>query len=130
MIKVGLVIPILNNFDQAIDLIYSAKTKENEFKPVKDIHKNGKRHVYKITTEQYNNIVDKSYAPDCYFNPILDANNNCIITIEELNGIVFPEFLYLNEQECNDIDGQLICHYINVEPIEYVPVPTPPFPPK
>jgi len=32
MIKVGLVIPILNNFDQAIDLIYSAKTKENELK--------------------------------------------------------------------------------------------------
>jgi len=32
MIKVGLVIPILNNFDQAIDLIYSAKTKDNELK--------------------------------------------------------------------------------------------------
>jgi len=30
--KVGLVIPILNNFDQAVDLIYSAKTKENELK--------------------------------------------------------------------------------------------------
>ena len=32
MIKVGLVIPVLNNFDQAIDLIYSAKTKEHELK--------------------------------------------------------------------------------------------------
>jgi len=30
--KVGLVIPVLNNFDQAIDLIYSAKTQENELK--------------------------------------------------------------------------------------------------
>ena len=30
--KVGLVIPILNNFDQAIDLIYSAKTKKHELK--------------------------------------------------------------------------------------------------
>lgn len=29
--KIGLVIPVLNNFDQAIDLIYSAKT-ENELK--------------------------------------------------------------------------------------------------
>jgi len=32
MIKVGLVIPVLNNFDGAMDLIYSAKTKENELK--------------------------------------------------------------------------------------------------
>ena len=32
MSKVGLVIPILNNFDQAIELIYSAKTQENELK--------------------------------------------------------------------------------------------------
>lgn len=30
--KIGLVIPVLNNFDQAVDLIYSAKTKENELK--------------------------------------------------------------------------------------------------
>jgi len=32
MAKVGLVIPVLNNFDQAIDLIYSAKTQDNELK--------------------------------------------------------------------------------------------------
>jgi len=30
--KIGLVIPVLNNFDQAIDLVYSAKTQENELK--------------------------------------------------------------------------------------------------
>lgn len=32
MSKIGLVIPVLNNFDGAMDLIYSAKTKENELK--------------------------------------------------------------------------------------------------
>lgn len=31
-LKVGLVVPVLNNFDQAVDLIYSAKTQLNELK--------------------------------------------------------------------------------------------------
>jgi hypothetical protein len=86
--------------------------------------------VYKITTENYNKIKGQTYAPDCYFNPIQDINSNWVISIEELNGIVYPEFLYLSEQQCEEVDGEQVCHYVNVEPIEYQPVPPPPFPTK
>jgi hypothetical protein len=41
---------------------------------------------------------------------------------------VYPEFLYLSEQQCEEVDGEQVCHYVNVEPIEYQPVPPPPFP--
>ena len=86
--------------------------------------------VYKITTEDYNKIKGQAYAPDMHFNPIQDINGNWVISIEELNGIVYPEFLYLSEQQCEELDGEQVCHYVNVEPIEYQPVPTPPFPTK
>jgi hypothetical protein len=86
--------------------------------------------VYKITTEDYNKIKGQAYAPDMHFNPIMDINGNWVISIEELNGIVFPEFLYLSEQQCEEVDGEQVCHYVNVTPIEYQPVPAPPFPTK
>ena len=86
--------------------------------------------VYKIKNEDYNKIKGQAYAPDMHFNPIVDINGNWVISIEELNGIVFPEFLYLSEQQCEELDGEQVCHYVNVEPIEYQPVPPPPFPTK
>ena len=86
--------------------------------------------VYKITTEDYNKIKGQAYAPDCYFNPIQDINDNWVISIEELNGIVFEQFLYLSEQQCEEVEGEQVCHYVNVTPIEYSPKPAPPFPTK
>jgi len=86
--------------------------------------------VYKITTEDYNKIKGQAYAPDMHFNPIADINGNWVISIEELNGIVYPEFIYLSEQQCEEVDGEQVCHYVNVTPIEYQPIPAPPFPTK
>lgn len=86
--------------------------------------------VFKITTEDCNKIKGQAYAPDCYFNPIQDINDNWVISIEELNGIVFEQFLYLSEQLCEEVEGEQVCHYVNVTPIEYDPKPAPPFPTK
>lgn len=86
--------------------------------------------VYKISLTDKEKIQGKAYAPDMYFNCIADINGNWVISIEELNGIVFPEFLYLSEQQCEEVDGEQVCHYVNVTPIEYQPIPAPPFPTK
>jgi hypothetical protein len=36
-----------------------------------------------LTEEQKNQLVGQQYAPDSYFNPIQDDDNNWIISIEE-----------------------------------------------
>ena len=86
--------------------------------------------VYKISQKDYDFIVGKAYAPDCYWNPIADINDNWVISIEELNGIVFEQFLYLSEQQCEEVEGEQVCEYINVVAIPYDPKPSPPFPTK
>jgi hypothetical protein len=37
-----------------------------------------------LTEEQKNQLVGQEFAPNCFFNPILDANDNWIISIEEI----------------------------------------------
>lgn len=86
--------------------------------------------VYKISEKDYNKIKGQAYAPDCFFNPIADINDNWVISIEELNGIVFEQFLYLSDQQCEEVEGEQVCHYVNVTPIPYEPKPAPPFPTK
>ena len=86
--------------------------------------------VYKISQKDKDFIQGQAYAPDCYFNCIQDINDNWVISIEELNGIVFEQFLYLSEQQCEEVEGEQVCHYVNVTPIEYDPKPAPPFPTK
>ena len=38
-----------------------------------------------LTEEQKDSLVGQLYAPDSYFNPIQDINDNWIISIEEMN---------------------------------------------
>jgi hypothetical protein len=40
--------------------------------------------VYMLTEEQANQLRGTMYAPDSYFNPIQDANDNWIISVEEV----------------------------------------------
>ena len=86
--------------------------------------------VYKISQKDKDFIQGQAYAPDCFFNPIADINDNWVISIEELNGIVFEQFLYLSEQQCEEVEGEQVCEYINVVAIPYEPKPSPPFPTK
>ena len=48
-----------------------------------------------LTEQQKDEIVGKMFAPDSYFNPIQDKNNNWIISIEEMNQCVNPSYLWV-----------------------------------
>ena len=62
-----------------------------------------------LTIEQKDELIGQLYAPDSYFNPIQDANNNWVISIEEMEQCVNPDYLWVKELEL----------------IEYVPKQTP-----
>ncbi len=48
--------------------------------------------VHLLIQSEKDLILGKQYAPNSYFNPIQDNNNNWIISIEEVNNCVFSEF--------------------------------------
>ena len=54
-------------------------------------------YVYLLTIEQKDQIVGQWYAPDSYFNPIQDANDNWIISVEEVDQCVNPDFLWVKD---------------------------------
>jgi hypothetical protein len=66
-----------------------------------------------LTIEQKDKLIGQWYAPDSYFNPIQDINNDWVISTEEMEYCVNPEFMWVKDLEL----------------IPYEPKPTPPFPP-
>ena len=66
-----------------------------------------------LTETQKDELIGQWYAPDSYFNPIEDADNNWVISQEEMSQCVNPDFLWVKDLPL----------------IEYKPKPTPPFPP-
>jgi hypothetical protein len=52
-----------------------------------------------LTVEQKDSLVGQLYAPDSYFNPIQDANDNWIISIEEIENNENPAFEWLLDLE-------------------------------
>jgi hypothetical protein len=52
-------------------------------------------YVYLLTELQKNELIGQLYDPDSYFNPIQDANDNWIISIEEVDQCVNPELLWV-----------------------------------
>ncbi len=63
-----------------------------------------------LTQAQKNELVGQWYAPDSYFNPIEDADNNWVISQEEMSQCVNPDYLWVKDLPL----------------IEYKPKPTPP----
>ena len=51
--------------------------------------------VYQLTEQQKNELVGEFFAPASMFNPIQDANGTWIITGQEVNGCVNPDFLWV-----------------------------------
>jgi hypothetical protein len=45
-----------------------------------------------LTLVQKNEIAGKQFAPDCYFNPIQDANDNWVISIQEIEQATIPPY--------------------------------------
>jgi hypothetical protein len=50
-----------------------------------------------LTLEQKDSLLGVLYCPDTYFNPILDADNNWVISIEEMRLCVNPDFLWVKD---------------------------------
>jgi hypothetical protein len=63
-----------------------------------------------LIIEQKNELVGQWYAPDSYFNPIQDINDDWVISTEEMEYCVNPEFMWVKDLEL----------------IPYEPKPTPP----
>jgi hypothetical protein len=66
-----------------------------------------------LTESQKNELVGQLYDEDSYFNPLQDIEDNWIISVEEIEFCVNPEFMWVK----------------TLPLIEYKPKPSPPFPP-
>ena len=65
--------------------------------------------VGQLTIEEKEQLVGQWYAPDSFFNPVQDINDVWIISQEEMNNCINPEFQWVKELPL----------------IEYIPKPTP-----
>jgi hypothetical protein len=54
-------------------------------------------YVYLLTDLQKDDLVGQMYAPDSYFNPIQDANDNWVISTEEVDYCVNPELQWVKD---------------------------------
>ena len=50
-----------------------------------------------LTVEQKDSLLLQEFAPDSYFNPIQDLNDNWIISIEEIANCVNEEFMWVKD---------------------------------
>jgi hypothetical protein len=66
-----------------------------------------------LTEVQKDELVGQQYTEDSYFNPIQDADDNWIISTEEMNFCTNVKFMWVKDLDL----------------IPYNPKPTPPFPP-
>lgn len=65
-----------------------------------------------LTETQKDSLIGQMYDDDSYFNPIQDINDNWIISVEEMDFCVNPEFQWVKDLPL----------------IPYEPKPSPPFP--
>jgi hypothetical protein len=65
-----------------------------------------------LTESQKNELLGQLYDEDSYFNPIQDIEDNWIISVEEMEFCVNPEFQWVKDLPL----------------IDYKPKPSPPFP--
>ena len=65
-----------------------------------------------LTEPQKDSLVNQLYAEDSYFNPILDLNDNWVISKEEINYCTNEEFIWVKDLPL----------------IDYEPKPSPPLP--
>ena len=63
-----------------------------------------------LTEIQKDELIGQVYAPDSYFNPIQDIDNNWIISQEEMDQCINPDCLWVKDLPL----------------IDYKPKPTPP----
>jgi hypothetical protein len=54
-------------------------------------------YVYLLTDLQKDDLIGQWYAPDSYFNPIQDANDDWVISTEEVDYCVNPELQWVKD---------------------------------
>jgi hypothetical protein len=50
-----------------------------------------------LTVEQKDELVGQMYAPDSYFNPIMDNADNWVISVEEMQYCINPNYMWVQE---------------------------------
>jgi hypothetical protein len=50
-----------------------------------------------LTVKQKDSLLIQLYAPDSYFNPIQDLNDNWIISVEEMANCTNEEFMWVKD---------------------------------
>jgi len=50
-----------------------------------------------LTKTQKNELVGQLYAANSYYNPIQDFNDNWVISVEEIEQTITPEFLWVKD---------------------------------
>lgn len=50
-----------------------------------------------LNEQQKDSLLVQQYAPDCYFNPIQDLNDNWVISVEEIANCVNKEFMWVKD---------------------------------
>ena len=55
--------------------------------------------IHKLTEEQKDLLVNKMFIKGNYFNPIQDADNNWVVSVEEVDTCNVEEFMWVKELE-------------------------------
>jgi predicted DNA-binding transcriptional regulator len=50
-----------------------------------------------LTVEQKDQLVGQLYAPRSYYNPIQDFNDDWVISVEEIEQTIAPEFMWVKD---------------------------------
>ena len=61
-----------------------------------------------LTLKQKNEIEGKEFAPDSYFNPIQDLNDNWVISIQEMEQATIPPYNWVHELPLIDYQPKVI----------------------
>jgi hypothetical protein len=54
-------------------------------------------YVHLLTISEKDSLIGQMYDPDSYFNPIQDANDDWVISVEEVDQCVNPDFLWVKD---------------------------------
>ena len=52
-----------------------------------------------LTEVQKDELIGQWYAPDSYYNPIQDASDNWIISVEEMQNTINPDTMWVKDLE-------------------------------
>lgn len=55
------------------------------------------KYVALLTEKEKDALIGQLFAPDCYFNPLQDADNNWFISVEEIDLCTNDNFMWVKD---------------------------------